>query len=94
MDGTITVAGTLIGTLSGTVGLRGTLSTEGVLIGTITLGAGAGYPEFEGSYEVTPTLSEQTLATNNTHMSDDVTVHRIPITYTSNIYDGKTVLIG
>ena len=51
-------------------------------------------PEYEGEYEVTPRLFEQTLETNGKRMSDDVQVHVIPVVYTTNPYDGKTVVIG
>lgn len=40
------------------------------------------YPDpYEGSYEVTPTESEQTLLTNGLMMNDDVTVEAIPSDY-------------
>ena len=49
---------------------------------------------YEGEYEVTPRLYEQGLETRNKLMLNDVTVHEIPITMTSNPQGGKTVLIG
>lgn len=53
------------------------------------------YPEYTGAYEVTPILNnEQVLDTDNKVMTDDVTVHPIPVVYTTNPYGGKTVLIG
>ena len=48
---------------------------------------------YEGPYEVTPTRSEQTLATRAKTMRDDVTVHEIPYYQTTNPY-GKTYVIG
>lgn len=57
-------------------------------------GGGGGFPYYDGEYEVTPRLTEQTLETYHTIMRDDVTVHGIPITRTSNPQDGLTVLIG
>ena len=51
-------------------------------------------PAYTGDYEVTPSLEEQTLLTNGKRMEDDVTVHQIPVTYTSNEHGGKTVVIG
>lgn len=57
-------------------------------------GGGGDIPEYAGEYEVTPRLNEQILPTQNTRMRDDVTVHEIPITRTSNPQDGLTVLIG
>lgn len=49
---------------------------------------------YDGSYEVTPRLYAQSLNTDGKLMRDDVTVYEIPVTYTSNIEGGKTVLIG
>lgn len=57
-------------------------------------GGGGGFPYYDGEYEVTPRLTEQTLETYHTIMRDDVTVHGIPITRVSNPQDGLTVLIG
>ena len=51
-------------------------------------------PEYTGSYEVTPHFREQMLATNGYRMTDDVTVHTIPVVRTSNPQGGQTVLIG
>ncbi len=52
------------------------------------------YDVYTGPYEVTPTFSDQTLDTDTKAMIDDVLVHEIPVTYTTNPYGGKTVLIG
>lgn len=51
-------------------------------------------PEYEGEYEVTPRLYEQSLETTNKALRNDVTVRQIPVVYTSNLYDGQTVVIG
>lgn len=51
-------------------------------------------PFYDGPYEVTPRLETQTLETELKAMEHDVTVHEIPVTRTSNPYDGITVLIG
>ena len=48
---------------------------------------------YEGPYEVTPTRSEQYLATKSLLMRDDVTVHEIPYFETTNPY-GTTYVIG
>lgn len=50
--------------------------------------------EYEGPYTVTPSFSEQTLATNQKLMLDNVTVYEIPVTRTSNPQGGLTVIIG
>jgi len=50
--------------------------------------------EYDGAYEVTPKLYSQSLETRNKALRADVQVHEIPVTYTSNLYDGLTVVIG
>ena len=57
-------------------------------------GGGPEIPAYQGAYEVTPKMEEQILATNGKRMVDNVTIHTIPVTYTSNPQGGKTVLIG
>ena len=57
-------------------------------------GGGGEFPWYDGAYEVTPRLTEQKLETYHRIMRDDVTVHEIPITSTSNPEGGRTVLIG
>ena len=61
---------------------------------TLTDPATAYVPEYTGEYEVTPRLEEQMLETSGRLMRDDVTVHEIPVVYTSNPFNGKTVVIG
>lgn len=50
--------------------------------------------QYTGSYEVTPRVYAQSLDTDGKLMDDDVTVHEIPVTRTSNPQGGQTVLIG
>lgn len=50
--------------------------------------------EYEGSYTVTPKISEQKLPTKNKFLIDDVIVEKIPITTVSNTSGGTTVIIG
>ena len=85
--------GKLTGRLSSVGGLRGTLAGVGGLRGALSLGSGTTIP-YTGEYEVTPTFDEQTLYTMGKTMSDDVTVHQIPVVRTTNPYGGQTVLIG
>ena len=63
--------------------------------GSIELGVENGHTTawYEGPYEVTPTRSEQLLATEHRTMRGDVTVHEIPYYETSNPY-GTTYIIG
>lgn len=47
-----------------------------------------------GDYDVTPTMEEIVLATNKKLMTDDVTVHKIPVYETTNPTGGTTVYIA
>lgn len=84
MDGNITIAGRLEGSLSAVGALQGTLSRgEGVIART-----------YDGEYTVTPRANvEQVLETNGKLMADDVTVFEIPYFETSNL-SGTTVYIA
>ena len=84
----------LILVLDGEEELTLTLDGEDEFLLTLTDPVGTYVPEYDGEYEVTPRLVEQTLETNGKKMLDDVTVRVIPVTYTSNPYNGKTVVIG
>ena len=55
---------------------------------------GAGGEPYAGEYEITPTTSEQTLATKRKLLRDDVTVHSIPYVETTNEQGGFTVSIA
>lgn len=49
---------------------------------------------YEGEYEVTPKLVEQTLLTKNKLMREDMVIKTIPITTVGNNSGGNTVIIG
>lgn len=49
---------------------------------------------YEGEYDVTPKVSEQTLPTRDKSMRDDVTVFAIPYAEVINIGGGYTATIG
>lgn len=82
------------GRVSGVGGVKAQVGTVGQVGGTVTLPSIAQQDPYDGPYTVTPRISEQTLATAHKSMSDDVVVNGIPVTYTSNVYDGRTVVIG
>lgn len=50
-------------------------------------------PDYEGEYEVTPSVEAQTLNTRNTTMREDVEIHKIPYFDVANEY-GRTIYIG
>lgn len=72
----------------------GRLSDVGSLRGHLTIPSATHLDYYDGPYDVTPRLNEQTLETHDKTMIEDVTVYQIPITITTNPYDGKTVVIG
>lgn len=83
------------GSLSSVVGITANINVNvDIIDGNITIGGVPSYQTYTGDYQVTPRLYDQSLDTDNKLMSDDVTVYQIPVTYTSNIEGGKTVLIG
>lgn len=83
------------GHLSAVGGLKGSLSGTEEIGGTVTLPAIAEAPRYEGPYTVLPRLGgDIVLATAAKLMGDDVTVKKIPVVSTSNIYGGQTVVIG
>ena len=49
---------------------------------------------YEGEYIVTPTVSNQTMATKNKLMINDVTIEAIPYAEVTNNSGGTTVSIG
>ena len=51
-------------------------------------------PAYDGAYEVTPRVYQQSLDTDGKMMANDLTIQEIPVTRTSNLEGGLTVLIG
>ena len=49
---------------------------------------------YDGTYEVLPPFSRQTLNTHNKLMTDDLTVRPIEVSRTSNPQGGNTIFIG
>lgn len=63
----------------------------------VQAGGGAGdsnYEIYEGSYKVTPSVSNQTLDTANKLMKSDVIIEEIPYAEVTNNSGGKTASIG
>lgn len=51
-------------------------------------------PYYKGEYEVTPSVNQKVLETNNKSMANDVVVLEIPRYQFDNLSDGQTVVIG
>lgn len=84
--------GVLCGTVSQESGLTGAINSKWNVSGTVYIDGGR--EKYTGSYEVTPRANEQTLATANKIMSNDVTVKEIPYAEVANPAGGTTVIIG
>ena len=85
LNGTLTSAGLLHGTLVG---------DHHKVQGALTIPNTPGLELYGGPCEVTPRLYAQSLDTDGKLMEDDVTVYEIPVTRTTNPTGGLTVLIG
>ena len=66
---------------------------EKVVITAVSSLTTTGIPYMD-SYEITPTMGEQVLSTRSKTMRDDVTVHAIPFTRTTNASGGYTAIIA
>ena len=84
LTGSVSVGATLTGFIRGPAQLTGSLQIPSAVDVT----------PYDGPYEVTPRVYAQYLDTDHKLMEDDVTVHEIPVTRTSNLQGGLTVLIG
>lgn len=62
--------------------------------GSLTISGRCHHDTYDGTYEVTPTFSKQTLNTYNKLMTDDLTVRPIEVSRTSNPQGGNTIFIG
>lgn len=80
--------------LSGGAHFGGGISVRSRLGGTV--GRSDSYvPVYEGEYEVTPKVSEETtLPTKNKKLTADVQVKKIPQYEVSNEFGGETLIIG
>ena len=88
------VHGELSGRLTTNKTLRGSLSSNITVNGALTIPPSVVTDYYDGEYNVTPRLYEQTLATSNKVMRNDVSIYEIPVTSTTNPHGGKTVVIG
>lgn len=55
---------------------------------------GQGGDPYGGEYEVVPSFSAKTLPTRDKRLLNDITIHSIPVSRTSNPAGGKTIYIG
>lgn len=91
-------AASIIGDVNSNVSVQGHVSVSpislsaGVSLGKVIV-IHSDAPDYEGEYEVTPSIEAQTLNTKNTTMREDVEIHKIPYFDVANEY-GRTIYIG
>ena len=74
--------------------LTGTIAGDKTLVGSLTTAYTANASEYEGEYEVTPTVDGLSLPTRQKYMTDDVKIHAIPFFEVSNPSGGSTFYIA
>ena len=88
------VHGELTGTLSSPGRLSGSLSAAGTISGQLTVPKHVLPPAYEGSYEVTPSDTEQVLATDSFYMNGNITINPIPNNYGLITWNGSTITVS
>ena len=75
-----------------TPGVSGTIAPKGTLSGDVSYTTNV--TNYEGEYEVTPTVDGKILHTQHRYMREDVTIHAIPFFEVSNPSGGNTIYIA
>lgn len=94
LSGDASVTAQLEAALSGTGHLDGALQGIGFVTGAITVGRCTDAEAYTGSYEVTPTQSEQILPTQDKIMTSDVRVLPIPSNYGLITWNGTVLTVS
>ena len=84
--------------------LYGQIAVRGVLSGTITAQAPLGgaidlpeiidLPEYEGSYDVTPSDTTQTIEIKNKRATENIVINPIPSNYGKITWDGSVLTVS
>lgn len=82
----------ICGQVSNNAELMGAVASNSDISGTVFIEGGR--EKYNGTYEVTPRVEEQTFATANKVMINDLVVKEIPYAEVSNPAGGTTVIIG
>lgn len=72
--------------------IRGAVVADGVLHGRVSMPTE--FSTYHGDYEVTPAINEQSLATKDKRMLDDVVIKEIPYAEVTNPAGGTTIIIA
>ena len=84
----------ITGTLSDTGSISGSLSGEHGVTGTITVGGSTDWPEYEGTYSVTPSSETQTLDTAYKVLTDTIVIEPIPSNYGLITWNGSVLTVS
>lgn len=91
----------LINELHGDILLKGKFILEGSIAsskaeisGNVINGGTRSFPEYQGSYTVIPTQSEQILLTNDMRMTDNVVIEPIPNNYGLITWNGSYLTVS
>lgn len=93
MQGKINGIGNLTGRISSAQSMDGRIVGKQSMSGTAHIPSAIPMPEYDGSYEATPTAEIQIFATANKKMNDNFTVNATPYSEVSNLSGGYTATI-
>lgn len=94
MEGAIATPHSIIGRLSSTQRITGSLAEIAVINGTIFIPTYVDVDLYSGVYDVSPDFTGKTLDTANKTLTDNITVKPIEVQTMSNSSGGLTVYIG
>ena len=84
----------ITGTLTGLVGITGSLSAQGALTGDLSKPESVPVPVYEGSYSFTPSAAAQTISILGKQATADITIAAIPQTYGLITWNGSTLTVS
>ncbi len=84
----------ITGTLSNTQSVSGSLSGEHGVSGVITVGGSSDWPEYAGSYSITPGAEAQILETAYKVPTENIVIEAIPNNYGLITWNGSTLTVS
>lgn len=98
LDGDMSLDVCLDGNMSMSVSFDGDMSLDLTPMsgefGVFSIIQTSDYPFYDGVTDVDPTFDQQILDTSNKTLKDDIEVHPIAVSKTTNVSGGNTVYIG
>lgn len=84
----------ITGSISPVIRVSGSISGASSLIGSLTIPERAGGETYRGSYEFTPSASEQTIEIRDRTAIADIIINPIPQNYGLITWDGSTITVS